>query len=41
MNNNLQEEKDILEVLPDYKNVYISEKKMNRGWSEVISYLFK
>ena len=41
MNNNLEEEKDILEILPDYKNVYISEKKMNRGWSEIISYLFK
>ena len=40
MNNNFQEEKDILEVLPGYENVYISEKKMNRGWAEIISYLF-
>ena len=41
MNNNLKEEKDVLEVLPEYENVYITEKKMNRGWSEVISFLFK
>ena len=41
MNNNLHEEKDVLEVLPEYENVYISEKRMNRGWAEVISYLFK
>jgi HAD superfamily hydrolase (TIGR01484 family) len=41
MNNNFHEEKDVLKVLPEYENVYISEKKMNRGWAEVISYLFK
>jgi hydroxymethylpyrimidine pyrophosphatase-like HAD family hydrolase len=40
MNNNLEEEKDVLEVLPEYENVYISENKMNRGWTEIISYLF-
>jgi HAD superfamily hydrolase (TIGR01484 family) len=41
MDNNLQEEKDVLEVLPKYENVYITGKSMNRGWAEVISYLFK
>lgn len=40
MNNNIHEEKDILEVLHKYNNVFITEGKMNRGWSEVISYLF-
>ena len=41
MNNDFLSEKDILEVLPGYENVFISEKKMNRGWAEVIGYLFK
>jgi len=40
MNNNFHDEKDVLEALPQYNNVYISESKMNRGWAEVISYLF-
>ena len=41
MNNDLHEEKDVLEALPEYENVYITEKKMNRGWAEVISFLFE
>jgi len=41
MNNNFQSEKDIIDVLPEYENVFISEKKMNQGWAEVIGYLFK
>ncbi|MCE5330011.1 HAD hydrolase family protein [bacterium] len=40
INNNIHEEKDVLDVLPEYENVYISDHKMNRGWVEVISYLF-
>jgi HAD superfamily hydrolase (TIGR01484 family) len=41
MHNNLNEEKDILEALPEYENVYVTENSMNRGWTEVIDYLFK
>lgn len=40
MNNNFHEEKSILEALHNYENVYITEGHMNRGWVEVISYLF-
>lgn len=41
MNNNFQSEKDVLDALPEYENVFISEKRMNQGWAEVIGYLFK
>ncbi|MHB1347254.1 MAG: HAD family hydrolase [Candidatus Humimicrobiaceae bacterium] len=40
MNNNFHEEEDILKALPEYENVFISEKSMNKGWAEVIGYLF-
>lgn len=41
MNNNFQSEKDIIDALPEYENVFISEKSMNQGWAEVTGYLFK
>jgi len=40
MNNDIHEEDHVLEALPNYDNVFITEKKMNRGWEEVIRYLF-
>lgn len=40
MNNDIHEERDVLEALSEYENVYISEQKMNKGWAEIISHLF-
>ena len=40
INNNFQQEKEVLDELKKYENVYITEEHMNRGWVEVISYLF-
>lgn len=40
MNNDIYDEEHVLEALTEYDNVYITEQKMNRGWEEVISYLF-
>jgi HAD superfamily hydrolase (TIGR01484 family) len=40
MNNDINEEEHILEALPNYDNIFVTDKKMNRGWEEVISYLF-
>ena len=34
------EEDHIIEALPNYDNVFVTEGKMNRGWEEVIRYLF-
>jgi len=40
MNNDIDNEEGVLEALLGYDNVFITEKKMNRGWGEVIKYLF-
>jgi HAD superfamily hydrolase (TIGR01484 family) len=40
MNNDIHEEDHIIKALPNYDNVFVTERKMNRGWEEVIRYLF-
>jgi HAD superfamily hydrolase (TIGR01484 family) len=40
MENTIEEEKDIIGALKNYDNVFVSDNAMNRGWAEVISYLF-
>ncbi len=40
MNNDIDDEKDLIKVLRNCDNVYITDGKMNRGFTEVIKYLF-
>ena len=39
MKDTIERDRDILESLKNYDNVFVTSQSMNRGWAEVIKYL--